>query len=422
MTAPTPTPTGTRASEARVRIATERRAETRAAARETKVGRYLSDDEARVIADRLHRGIGAGSSSTSRGKGASVDEETFTPKINETSRKLAAKYWSKVRDAEGETSFDVRIDAGDGSPGFAGFDRSSANEVAGAERSASSTSTHEKLYRAGLNKLRSRHTASERAENASPSPNASRLDVERYALASMAVPGFGLTRREDSDLRALRERDELKELNEACTFAPEINAKSKKIGAHVMPNIGFLERSKVWAMRKDNVLEAEREARRDEEIAECTFGPKATLTSTATVSATMSVIDATKASDEPPTLTPSSLEGMKAYVARQESARKMREEKNAVLAGFTGATWRNEKTVPVEFTFATASREVGVTPTAPGVTPTAPGVTPTAPRPASSSPTVVAANDVERTPPNLKSNASYAAARARFFNARKTPQ
>jgi hypothetical protein len=94
--------------------------------------------------------------------------------------------------------------------------------------------------------------------------------------------------------------------------------------------------------------------------------------------------------------------GTRAYLARQQMARKMREDKNAALAGFTGASWRYENTVPVEFSFSTNDRAIE--------------------RTKSVERENANADADARTPPNLTSSSTYAAARAKFYSARnRTP-
>ena len=101
----------------------------------------------------------------------------------------------------------------------------------------------------------------------------------------------------------------------------------------------FVERSKVWARRKEEILEAEREAKREGDLRDCTFQP---VTCDATSSSPMAVAK---------TPTP----GLESYLARQERARKMREERDAKLNRPDGSSWRHETTVPQEFSFQTAS-------------------------------------------------------------------
>jgi hypothetical protein len=47
--------------------------------------------------------------------------------------------------------------------------------------------------------------------------------------------------------------------------------------------------------------------------------------------------------------------GLESYLARQERARKMREERDAKLNRPDGSSWRHETTVPQEFSFQTTS-------------------------------------------------------------------
>lgn len=383
-----PTPGSTRAAEARARARAARRAEDAAstAALAGKPERQMTREEVCAISDRLHRGVGPGASKTVKTptRGAVEEACTFTPKISAASRRLAAKYSAKEKNGKATTSTNEGLSSVTMSP----------SAIEGAASARAPSSTHEKLYRAGLEKIKSRRgidgkSPSGRVE-ASPSPiPASRLSVVRYGLAAAE---------RDADLRALRERDELKELNESCTFAPVINATSKKLGTHIMPNVDFIERSKVWAARKQNVLDAEREAQRDEEIAHCTFEPRPISSSTSRFTTPAKNAPSSTPTTPMPS-TPTETKGLRAYLARQESARKMRDERNAALAGLTGATWRNENTVPVEFSFSTT-------------TSAALKVANTVNDDAGAED---AAND---TPPNFKS--AYADARAKFYGARRS--
>ena len=104
----------------------------------------------------------------------------------------------------------------------------------------------------------------------------------------------------------------------------------------------FVERSKVWAERKEHILEAEREAKREDEIRDCTFQPQQVTAAAQRV-----------AEDEPnsPANPVVEISGLDAYLARQERARRLREEKNAILNRFDGGSWTPELTVPKEFEF-----------------------------------------------------------------------
>lgn len=385
-----PTPGSTRAAEARARASAARRAEDAAAtaALAGKPERRMTREEMCAISDRLHRGVGAGASTTVKTptRGAVEEACTFTPKISAASRRLVAKYSAKEKNDKATTSHD-------GTNEGLSSATMSPSAIEGAASARAPSSTHEKLYRSGLEKIKSRRGIDGKSSSgkveASPSPiPASRLSVVRYGLAAAE---------RDADLRALRERDELKELNESCTFAPVINATSKKLGAHIMPNVDFIERSKVWAARKQNVLDAEREAQRDEEIAHCTFEPRPISSSTSRFT-TPAKTAPSSTPTTPISSTPTETKGLRAYLARQESARKMRDERNAALAGLTGATWRNENTVPVEFSFSTtASAAHKVANTA--------------------NDDAAAEDDANGTPPNFKS--AYADARAKFYGARR---
>ena len=144
-----------------------------------------------------------------------------------------------------------------------------------------------------------------------------------------------------------RERAELAEIDAHCTFTPTISRKSREIHASLVRRASsatktpssFVERSKVWARRKEEILEAEREAKREGDLRDCTFQP---VTCAATSSSPMAVAK---------TPTP----GLESYLARQERARKMREERDAKLNRPDGSSWRHETTVPQEFSFQTAS-------------------------------------------------------------------
>ena len=143
------------------------------------------------------------------------------------------------------------------------------------------------------------------------------------------------------------ERAELAEIDAHCTFTPTISRKSREIHASLVRRASsatktpssFVERSKVWARRKEEILEAEREAKREGDLRDCTFQP---VTCDATSSSPMAVAK---------TPTP----GLESYLARQERARKMREERDAKLNRPDGSSWRHETTVPQEFSFQTAS-------------------------------------------------------------------
>ena len=120
-----------------------------------------------------------------------------------------------------------------------------------------------------------------------------------------------------------RERAELAEIDAHCTFTPTISRKSREIHASLVRRASsatktpssFVERSKVWARRKEEILEAEREAKREGDLRDCTLQP---VTCAATSSSPMAVAK---------TPTP----GLESYLARQERARKMREERDAKL-------------------------------------------------------------------------------------------
>lgn len=161
-----------------------------------------------------------------------------------------------------------------------------------------------------------------------------------------------------------REREELKEL-ESCTFAPNISRRSREISASLYKKKSgsFVERSRVWAQRKEAILEAEREAKVEDDLRDCTFAPKISApgqTSRERRSTTILVDDPESSSASPAPATPSSSgvmpKGLESFLARQQSARKQREEKNALANRLDGSTWKHETTTSEPFTFATASK------------------------------------------------------------------
>lgn len=179
---------------------------------------------------------------------------------------------------------------------------------------------------------------------------------------------------------------ELRAELEQCTFQPSISRKSRELAARAESG-GFFERSRTWSMRKERVLEAERELKMEESLRDCTFqphvvvpssAPPTTTKSASTTSGTPSRAPATTLAtparaSRPPT-TPASATsktpGLDTHVARQAAARRMREEKNAAFDRFSnGDAWRS-RTVPEAFTFATdararRARDVASTPTTP---------------------------------------------------------
>lgn len=187
---------------------------------------------------------------------------------------------------------------------------------------------------------------------------------------------------------------ELRAELEQCTFQPSISRKSRELAARAESG-GFFERSRTWSMRKERVLEAERELKMEESLRDCTFQPHVVVASSApppttksapppttksasTTSGTPSRAPATTLAtparaSRPPT-TPASATsktpGLDTHVARQAAARRMREEKNAAFDRFSnGDAWRS-RTVPEAFTFATdararRARDVASTPTTP---------------------------------------------------------
>ena len=138
-----------------------------------------------------------------------------------------------------------------------------------------------------------------------------------------------------------------------CTFTPRIGRRSRALSEALLKKASmpasFVERSKVWADRKEHILEAEREAKREDEIRDCTFQPQVQVTAAAAQRV---------AEDEPnsPANPVVEISGLDAYLARQERARRLREEKNAILNRFDGASWTPELTVPKEFEFHTVPK------------------------------------------------------------------
>lgn len=156
-------------------------------------------------------------------------------------------------------------------------------------------------------------------------------------------------------------------LSPDCTFAPTISRRSREISSKMLGNssASFVERSKSWAETKERVLEAEREARIEGSLRECTFRPQITAktseaasggASTSRSTTTLTTSDASASAGETDSVVARAPPGLDSYLARQEAARRMREAKNAALNRFTGSTWTGARTTPKEFSFATDAR------------------------------------------------------------------
>ena len=127
----------------------------------------------------------------------------------------------------------------------------------------------------------------------------------------------------------------------------------------------FVERCKSWAETRERVLEAEREARIEGSLKECTFTPQISAktseaasggASTSRTTTTLTTSDASASAGESDSVVARAPPGLDSYLARQEAARRMREAKNAALNRFTGSTWTGARTTPAEFSFATDER------------------------------------------------------------------
>ena len=258
--------------------------------RAMREGKKMSEREIREASERLYRGVGVAEregGTTPRRRATEEDAAacTFTPKISAASRKLAQKFREKQQQSQQQQ-----------------------------QQSRQQQQTDQKKHREKRNQLAT-------AAAADTPTNAATLTT--------------------------RERAELAEIDAHCTFTPTISRKSREIHASLVRRASsatktpssFVERSKVWARRKEEILEAEREAKREGDLRDCTFQP---VTCAATSSSPMAVAK---------TPTP----GLESYLARQERARKMREERDAKLNRLDGSSWRNETTVPQEFSFHTTS-------------------------------------------------------------------
>lgn len=147
------------------------------------------------------------------------------------------------------------------------------------------------------------------------------------------------------------------------TFMPDISHRSRVIASKILGNssASFVERASSWAETRARALEAEREARIEGSLRECTFRPQITTTSrssggASTTSRSTTTLTTRSSDDAVAADSALSPPGLDSHLARQEAARRMREKKNAVLNGFTGSTWTGARTTPAEFSFATASR------------------------------------------------------------------
>jgi hypothetical protein len=414
----------TRASAARERASAALLREAQAAASnvDKKKRAVIIDANAlRVTTERLHKGERRTPKTT---RGGEDETCTFAPKIGAASLRLASKYREKHGDplwkhgsssvvealvlSKVKTNVDTR-----------GADFSGGNGASPKETSVGKT-TMTTTTRRPIGKL--------------PPPQKEKV------------------------VQTSRELEELKEL-EACTFAPKISRRSAKISENLLKKAdmptSFLGRSKLWAERKEHVLEAEREAKRNEEVRGCTFQPellaaplatmtKLTLASTSQM--TMTTLATTTMSTPPPATTksksksssehslsplssmktpksavdtanpgilvsssaPPTTPGLQAYLARQESARKLREEKEAILNRCSGESWKPRVTVPVEFAFTTRKSSATTTTTT--------STTTTADEPKQRENAAAAENAPrdERPPPIAKSPA-YVAARTKLL-------
>lgn len=281
----------TRASLAREKLAGET---TRASgAARTAAPLVLSGEALRRATERLHAGAGSGSP---RRSAAYVDEEcTFTPKIGALSRRMAAEQRRRM----GETT------------------------NGGAKKKKNTTTTpKEPVGLGGADEAKTQNVAE-----------------------TVPKPVVAVKTKTTKKTNQQKKTDEDEDAKE-CTFTPRIGRRSRALSEALLKKASmpasFVERSKVWADRKEHILEAEREAKREDEIRDCTFQPQQVTAAAQRV-----------AEDEPnsPANPVVEISGLDAYLARQERARRLRDEKNAILNRFDGASWTPELTVPKEFEF-----------------------------------------------------------------------
>lgn len=291
---PTSAARPTRASLAREKLAEETTrasgaARTAAAAAAPLV---LSGEALRRATERLH--AGAGSVSLRRSAAYADEECTFTPKIGALSRRMAAE---QRRRRMGETTN-------------------------GGNKKKNTKTPKEPVGLAG-------------ADEAKTPTNVAETVPKKPVVAEK------------------KKTDEDEEDAKECTFTPRIGRRSRALSEALLKKASmpssFVERSKIWADRKEHILEAEREAKLEDEVRDCTFQPQVQVTAAAAQRV---------AEDEPnsPANPVVEISGLDAYLARQERARRLREEKNAILNRFDGASWTPELTVPKEFEFHTVPK------------------------------------------------------------------
>jgi len=292
----------TRASLAREKLAEETTRASGAGRTAAAAAPFVLSGEAlRRATERLHAGAG---SASPRRSAAYVDEEcTFTPKIGALSRRMAA---DQRRRRMGETN-------------------------GGAKKKntkTTNTTPKEPVGLGGADEAKTQNVA-----ETAPKP----VVAEKKTKTK--------TKKTNQQTKTDEDEEDAKE----CTFTPRIGRRSRALSEALLKKASmpssFVERSKIWADRKEHILEAEREAKLEDEVRDCTFHPRQV---TAAAAATQRV-----AEDEPNSLptNPVEISGLDAYLARQERARRLREEKNAILNRFDGASWTPELTVPKEFEF-----------------------------------------------------------------------
>ena len=287
----------TRASLAREKLAEETTRASGAAKTAAAAPLVLSGEELRRATERLHAGAGSGSP---RRSAAYVDEEcTFTPKIGALSRRMAAE---QRRRRMGEKN-------------------------GGAKKKntkTTNTTPKEPVGLVGADEAKTQNVAE-----------------------TVPKPVVTEKKKKTKETNQQTKMDEDEDAKE-CTFTPRIGRRSRALSEALLKKASmpssFVERSKIWADRKEHILEAEREAKLEDEVRDCTFHPQQVTAAAATQ------IVAQDEPNSPPT-NPVEISGLDAYLARQERARRLREEKNAILNRFDGASWTPEPTVPKEFEF-----------------------------------------------------------------------
>lgn len=287
----------TRASLAREKLAEETTRASGTAKTAAAAPLVLSGEDLRRATERLHAGAGSGSP---RRSAAYVDEEcTFTPKIGALSRRMAAE---QRRRRMGEKN-------------------------GGAKKKntkTTNTTPKEPVGLVGADEAKTQNVAE-----------------------TVPKPVVTEKKKKTKETNQQTKMDEDEDAKE-CTFTPRIGRRSRALSEALLKKASmpssFVERSKIWADRKEHILEAEREAKLEDEVRDCTFHPQQVTAAAATQ------IVAQDEPNSPPT-NPVEISGLDAYLARQERARRLREEKNAILNRFDGASWTLEPTVPKEFEF-----------------------------------------------------------------------